>query len=99
MVCAQGRHTVTGSIPFCGREQQPWAADYAAFARAVWEPARLFEAAFAAGVRRADTLAPVAPIVVALDNTSAKKSSRVIAAARWLRRAAADKSQRRIPNK
>lgn len=41
MIAAEGRHTVTGSIRFRGWEQQPWAADHAAFSRAGWNPARL----------------------------------------------------------
>lgn len=85
MLCAAGRHTVTGSIRFRGRQQQPWSADYAAFSRASWDPAELFGAAFAEGVRQTRQIDPDGPIVVALDDTSAKKSGKAIAAARWMK--------------
>jgi hypothetical protein len=85
MICAEGRHTITGSIRFRRRDQGPWSADYAAFSRASWEPEALFEVALAAGAHRAESVAPGAPIVIAIDDTAVKKSSRVIAAARWMR--------------
>lgn len=85
LVGAPGRRTVTGSIRYRDRGQQEWSADYLVFSRAEWDVGVIMSKVFEAGVRQLDELGPGLPVVLAMDDTSVKKSSRVIDSARWMR--------------
>ena len=85
LICTTGRRTVTGSIRYRGRDQAAWAADYKIFSRSKWDVGDLFRGVFAAAVRQLDTLGTKLPVVLSIDDTSVKKSSRVIGDARWMR--------------
>ncbi len=82
LVCAIGRRTVTKSLAFRGLTQQDWSADYLAFSRSPWDVRRLFTGVLRTALGHLPSSGFVA---VSLDDTSLKKTSRVIRAARWLR--------------
>lgn len=82
LLTSYGRHTVSKALCAEGRGQAEWAADYRTFSRAPWELGDLFTGVLATGL----TYVPGNDfIAVFVDDTALKKSSRVIAAARWLR--------------
>lgn len=86
LMLARVRRTVTASIGVRGRNHAPWSADYLAFSRANWKVDDIVEQVFLASVETADQLCGAdRPVVMALDDTSVKKSSRVIAAAKYMR--------------
>ena len=66
-----GRHTLTGLLCACGRQDRDWSAEYRLFSRAVWQPRALF-APIVRGVL-AD-LPPGTPFVAAMDDTHLKKT-------------------------
>lgn len=82
LLCALGRRTMTKSLAFWGRTQCDWSADYRVFSRSPWNVEELFTGVLNAALRHVPNSGFVA---VSLDDTSLKKSSRVITAARWLR--------------
>lgn len=82
LVCASGRRTVTKSLAFRGLTQRDWSADYLAFSRSPWDVRRLFRGVLRAALGHVRQTGFVA---VSLDDTSLKKTSRIISAARWLR--------------
>ena len=82
LLCALGRRTMTKSLVFWGRTQCDWSADYRVFSRSPWSVDELFTGVLNAALRHVPKSGFVA---VSLDDTSLKKSSRVITAARWLR--------------
>lgn len=66
-----GRHTITGMLTGCGRDQQDWSADYRLFSRGRFDPASLF------GVVEDHLLSrsPAGePVVTALDDTKLRKT-------------------------
>ena len=82
LLSTHGRRTVSRALGAEGRTQCDWAADYRAFSRAPWNEDELFTGALATAM----TYVPDRGFIAAfIDDTSLKKSSRVIAAARWLR--------------
>ncbi len=82
LLSAHGRRTLTRALAVEGRTQCDWAADYRLFSRAPWKTDDLFTGVLAQGM----TYVPDDGfIAVQVDDTSLKKSSRAIAAARWLR--------------
>lgn len=82
LLCANGRRTVSAGLCFEGRSHCDWSADYRVFNRAPWKPHDLFACVLEAGLRHVPASGPV---IMFLDDTSLKKSSRVISAAGWLR--------------
>ena len=85
LLCTYGRRTVSNAILVKGGGRRGWAADYLAFSRARWDVASLFDAVFSGAIEQHDRVAPTDPVVVLLDDTSLKKSSRRIEQAQWLR--------------
>jgi hypothetical protein len=85
LMCTQGRHTVSNSILFRGRRDDPWSSDYLAFSRAPWEVDTLFTEVLRVGLEALDAVGPQLPIEISLDDSSVKKCSRVIAQAHWMR--------------
>jgi hypothetical protein len=85
LLAAPANRRVTDSIRFRGREQEPWAADYQAFSRSRWDPARLFGVVLATALAILGGLGADLPIVVAIDDTSVRKTGHRIADARWMR--------------
>ncbi len=84
LLCTSARRTVSNAILFkAGRG--PWAADYLAFSRSPWQLDDLFNAVFRVAVRQLDQVDACEPVVLLLDDTSLKKSSRRIQQAQWLR--------------
>jgi hypothetical protein len=75
LVCLR-LHLTSNAICALGRQFQDWSADYRVLSRSPWDAHRLFDPIFD-GVRR--FLKPDhAPVLVALDDTSCKKSGRKI---------------------
>lgn len=85
LVLVSGRKTLTAAFRQGLRLPQGWAGDYLAFCRPSWNPRDLFDHVFQTAVQELDRIQPDLPVVVALDDTSIKKSSKVIAAAHWMR--------------
>lgn len=85
LIIAQGRRTVTASIAVRGRKMQAWAADYLVFSRAPWKVQQLFDVVVEASVETLDRFCTGKTVVVAVDDTSLRKTGKTIAAARWLR--------------
>lgn len=82
LMCCEGRRTITGSLALRGLTQADWSADYRIFSKVRWERREIFRPVLA------EVLPLVSPdgfIPVCLDDTLLKKSSQVIAEARWLR--------------
>lgn len=82
LLCAHGRRTVSRALGAEGATQNDWTADYRAFSRAPWKALDLFTGVLAEGMRYVPENGFIA---VSIDDTTLKKSSRVIGAARWLR--------------
>lgn len=82
LLCALGRRTVTKSLVFRGRTQCDWSADYRVFSRSPWQARDLFTGVLSSALRH---VRPTGFVPVSLDDTSLKKTSRVIKAAQWLR--------------
>ncbi|HNX95940.1 MAG TPA: transposase [Holophaga sp.] len=80
LLASHGRSTLTNAITFKGTEQADWSADYKAFNRAEWVCRDLFRAVLEEGIH---ALAPEAPVVVAMDDTSLPKVGQKIPQARW----------------
>jgi hypothetical protein len=82
LLTTYGRRTVSRALCAEGRAQVDWAADYRAFSRSPWKASELFLGVLA-------TALPHVPetgfITALMDDTSLRKRSRVIKAARWLR--------------
>jgi len=66
-----GRHTVTGLLYTCGRQFRDWSSDYRLFSQDRWQPRELF-VPIVRGVL--DLLPSDAPLVVAMDDTLARKT-------------------------
>jgi hypothetical protein len=82
LLTAFGRRTVSRALCAEGRAQVDWAADYRTFSRSPWNGDELFLGVLATAMQHL----PGAGFIAALmDDTSMKKRSRVIKAARWLR--------------
>jgi len=79
---ALSRRTVTGLITTSGRQWDDWSADYRLFSQERFDPGGVF-----AVVRRGvvDRLAPQAPLVVAMDDTTTRKAGRKIPGTGWRR--------------
>jgi hypothetical protein len=73
ILCA-GRRCLTRILWTCGREQEPWAAEYHVFSRSEWDPQELFEPVW----RHALPLCPGPRVAVALDDTRLHKTGRCI---------------------
>jgi hypothetical protein len=84
LVCTSARRTLSNAIVFKAG-QGTWAADYLAFSRSRWKLDELFDAVFRVAVDQLDRLDAREPVVLLLDDTSLKKSSRRIQQAQWLR--------------
>ena len=82
LLCASGRRTVSAALCFEGRAHCEWSADYRVFNRAPWDHRDLFAGVLSAGLRY---VPDDGWIVMHLDDTSVKKSSRVITQAGWIR--------------
>jgi hypothetical protein len=78
-----GRKWVTRMIATTNRDQQDWSADYKLFSRAQWKPRQLFTPVLR------HTLAyncdPHQPIVIAGDETKARRGGSKVKRSRWLR--------------
>jgi len=76
------RRTVTGLITASGRQWDDWSADYRLLSQERFDPNGVF-----AVVRRGvvDRLAPLAPLVVAMDDTTTRKKGRKIPGTGWRR--------------
>lgn len=86
LIVAVGRRTVTSSIAARGRKSEPWAADYLVFSRASWEVSKLFDGVTTAVVStRARFCAASRYLMVAIDDTSVRKTGKTINSARWYR--------------
>lgn len=85
LLCTIGRRTVSNAILFRGGGGPGWAADYFAFSRAPWSVDKLFDSVFEVALEAHDKVASDEPVVALLDDTSLKKTSRVIRQARWMR--------------
>lgn len=84
LVVATGRRTVTASFAVRGRQFQAWAPDYLAFARAPWQVDALFDGVVDATLEaRARFCQPSRYLLVAVDDTTLRKTGKRIAAARW----------------
>jgi|SRR5713226_8206182 len=75
LVCLRS-HLTSNAICALGRQFTDWSADYRLLSRSPWDPHRLFDPIF-------DRVGPLlkpdnAPVLVALDDTSCKKSGRKI---------------------
>jgi len=81
LVCL-GRHTVTRHIATCGRQWVDWTADYRLYSRRRLDTDALF-----APLRKTvvGALEPQSPVVVGLDDTRLKKSSRKTPGVRYVR--------------
>ena len=81
MVCL-GRHTLTGHIATAGRQFVDWSADYRLYAKARVDTYALFSP-----VRQtiARNLPAQAPVVIAIDDTRLKKSSKKTPGVRYTR--------------
>lgn len=79
---ALSRHTVTGLITTSGRQWDDWSADYRLLSKERFDPDGVFSV-----VRRGvvDCLAPHAPLVVAMDDTTTRKDGRKIPGTGWRR--------------
>lgn len=84
LICTNGRRTLSNAIVFKSGIRS-WAADYLAFSRSHWDLKGLFDAVLRVAVQMIDRIDACEPLVVLLDDTSVKKSSRRIQQARWLR--------------
>lgn len=82
LLTAYGRRTVSRALCAEGRAQVDWAADYRAFSRSPWKVDELFSGVLAAALPH---LPDTGFITALMDDTSMRKRSRVIKAARWLR--------------
>ena len=86
LIVATGRRTVTASIAIRGKEFEPWAPDYLAFSRAPWATADLFDGVVDGFLATRDRLNLADRyLLVAVDDTTLRKSGKSIASARWLR--------------
>jgi DDE superfamily endonuclease len=75
LVCLR-EHLTSNAICALGRQFEDWSSDYRVLSRSPWDPHRLFDPVFE-GVR--SLLKPDnAPVLVALDDTSCKKTGRKI---------------------
>jgi hypothetical protein len=82
LVCLR-QHLTSNAICALARQFEDWSADYRVLSRSPWDPHRLFDPIFD-GVRR--FLKPDnAPVLVALDDTSCKKTGRKIPGVNTLR--------------
>ena len=82
LVCLR-QHLTSNAICALGRQGEDWSADYRVLSRSPWDPQRLFAPIFD-GLRR--FLKPDnAPLLVALDDTSCKKTGRKIPGVNTLR--------------
>lgn len=82
LLSTYGRRTVSRALCAEGRAQVDWAADYRAFSRSPWKVDELFAGVVAATLPH---LPEEGFITALMDDTSLRKRSRVIKAARWLR--------------
>lgn len=82
LLSAYGRRTVSRALCAEGRAQVDWAADYRAFSRSPWKADELFSGVLATALPHLPTTGFVTAL---MDDTSLRKRSRVIKAARWLR--------------
>jgi hypothetical protein len=73
LVCL-GRRTITRTLWTCGRQDQPWQAEYHLYERAKWDPQRLFEPIWEGALPYCE-----GPLVgVAIDDTKLHKTGRCI---------------------
>ncbi len=80
LLACPGRSTLTNSIQYRGKGQEPWSADYQAFSRSDWKVSTLFQSVLSEGLK---ALPPHQPVVVALDDTSLPKTGTKISQARY----------------
>lgn len=85
MIMATGRRTVTSALLLKGEGKLPWSANYLAFSRAEWSVDELFEPVVSTVLDCVDQLDPGAPLVIAIDDTSVRKTGKKIKAAGWMR--------------
>jgi hypothetical protein len=84
LVCTSGRRTLSNAILYKSGVDA-WAANYLAFSRSQWRLSDLFHSVFCAAIHQLDQIAASEPVVLLLDDTSLKKSSKRIQQAQWLR--------------
>jgi hypothetical protein len=72
-LCCLGRHTLTGHIATAGRQFADWSADYRLFSQERVDPEAMFQELQQALIQ---ALPAAEPVVVALDDTRLKKSSK-----------------------
>ncbi len=82
LLASYGRRTVSRALAAEGRAQVDWAADYRTFSRSPWKADKLFFGVLATALPHLPTTGFIPAL---MDDTSMRKRSRVIAAARWLR--------------
>jgi hypothetical protein len=80
-VCVLGRRTISRSLGALGRSDCDWSADYRMFARARWQPERLFDPVIDEHLERY----PKGPIVAAIDDTKLHKTGKKIPGTCWQR--------------
>lgn len=83
LLCCLRVHLLSNAICALGRQWQDWSADYRLLARSPWNPLRLFDAVI-------DGLLPLLPaapepLLLALDDTTCKKTGRKIPGVATLR--------------
>ncbi len=79
---ALGRHTVTGLLTAQNRQHHDWTADYRFYSQDRVQPQALFTAA---RQHVEASLAPAAPLVVAVDDSLLRKTGRRVHGAAWRR--------------
>jgi hypothetical protein len=77
-----GRKWVTRMICTANREQLDWSADYKLFSRSPWQSQDLFKPVLEASLKY---IPPEQPIVIAGDETKAKRGGNKVNRSRWLR--------------
>jgi hypothetical protein len=82
LLASYGRRTVARALAGEGRAQVDWTADYRTFSRSPWKADELFFGVLATALPHLPTTGFIPAL---MDDTSMRKRSRVIAAARWLR--------------
>jgi len=77
-----GRKWITRMISTANRDQQDWSADYKLFSRAPWKTQELFTPVLRHSLEYDD---PQRPIIIAGDETKARRSGNKVKRSRWLR--------------
>jgi hypothetical protein len=79
---AWGRHTISRALCALHAQFEDWSAAYRLFSRSPWKPTDLFQPILQ---RCADLSDPQGPIIIALDDTTVKKTGKRIPGVRYAR--------------